>query len=250
MWAEAIIMARPLKFHVMPTMDLALDIRKFRKESRLSQHDFATFVGVSQRTVSRWECGVDQPNAEMLVRLRTLMGDSSNSHWASVFETVRDAAIPIAVIDGSGNVLAASRAFVATSSVAAQPTLPTVLVVEDDVVVLRATCAVLKRWQLLSVGAMDGETALAYVAEGGVCPQAAIIDFMLPGALDGVDTALALRKTHPDLPILLITGEADPTKLRKIHDSGLALIPKPVDPNQIKVALMALLPQNRGEPAK
>lgn len=225
-------------------MDLALAIRKFRKENGISQQDFATFVGVSQRTVSRWECGVDHPNAEMLVRLKALIGDGGDNRWSTVFETVRDADIPVAVIDGQGTVLAASRSFAfATSPAAVQPGLPTILVIEDDDVVLRATRAVLKRWQLLSVGFTDGESALRMVAGGEIRPHAAIIDFLLPGALDGVDTALALRQIIPTLPILLITGEGNPDRLRKIHDSGLPLINKPIDPRQIKVALMSLLPQ-------
>lgn len=232
-------------------MDLSIAIRRFRKENGISQQDFATFVGVSQRTVSRWECGVDQPNTEMLVRLKALIGDGGDNRWATVFETVRDAAIPIAVVDGQGKVLAASRAYAFTApSVPEQPGLPTILVVEDDDVVLRATRAVLKRWQLLSVGFADGESALRMVTGGEVAPQAAIIDFLLPGGLDGVDTALALRKVLPNLPILLITGEGNPVRLRKIHDSGLPLINKPIDPRQIKLALMSLLPQTNGEKAK
>ena len=226
-------------------MDLASHLRRFRKESNLSQQELATFLGVSQRTVSRWEQGIDRPSEEVMTRLRLLLDDAGASPWPAVYDCIRDAAIPLALVDGHGTILVASRSYPGATAQASA--VPLVLVIDDDDAVVKATRAVLKRWQFLSLGAADGETAVAMVTEQRVRPDAAIIDMRLPGAMDGVDTAHALRAALPGLPVLLISGEATPERMRKIYGSGFPLVAKPVDPQQIKLALASLLARPRAD---
>lgn len=227
--------------------DWLATLRRFRREYQLTQRELAVFLGVNQKTVSRWERGTDHPSAETRERLRTLLEAGSLDRLPAVYEAVREAPIPIALVDNAGNVLVASRTFGPAGGAAARPAgdgrnLPTVLVIEDDAAVLKATRAVLKRWHFLSVGVPDGEAALRMVGDSGFTPDAAIIDFLLPGGLDGVDTAQALRQSLPDLPVLIISGASDATRAAKIAASGLPLIRKPVDPDQVRTALLALLP--------
>lgn len=230
------------------------DIRAFRQEAKLTQHELAVFLGVTQKTVSRWECGVDHPNADVQARLQILLANCGESHWPSVYQAIRDAAMPVALIDDRGRILVASKGYSAPDvAITAMPVITpaassslapvwTILVVEDQRAVLKATRAVLERWQFHSIGAATGESAADMVGDGSLRPDAAIIDMLLPGGMDGVDTAAALRQILPDLPILLITGEATPPRLRKISISGLPLIEKPVNPHQLKTALLSLLP--------
>lgn len=230
-----------------------MDVRAFRAENNLTQHDLAIFLGVSQKTISRWERGVDQPGLEIRKRLETLLADGTGSRMPALYEAVRDAVVPLALIDGAGTILVASRNFSALAAppVSAPPKpLPTVLVVEDDCSVLKATRAALKRWNFLSTGVDNGDAALKMVTEGCLCPSAAIIDFLLPGALDGVDLADTLREMLPDLPILIISGEATPERMRKISASGYPFIAKPVNPDDIKLALLSLLPQDDHQPGR
>ncbi|HYH20488.1 MAG TPA: response regulator [Azospirillum sp.] len=234
-------------------MDLVSDLRRFRKENDLSQQELATFLGVSQRTVSRWEQGIDRPTDEARARLRLLIGDADASPWPAVYDSIREAVVPMALVDGNGTVLVASKSYPGAPgrSAGQDQAVPVVLVIDDDEAVLKATRAALKRWQFLSLGAADGESAVAMVTEERVRPDAAVIDFLLPGVLDGVDTAKALRAALPGLPVLLITGEATPERMRKIVESGFPLIPKPVDPQRIKLALTSMLARRRdgGAPA-
>jgi CheY-like chemotaxis protein len=230
----------------MEQADLPELILRFRKESGLSQHDLASFLGVGQRTVSRWERGVDQPSSAFMARLQALLGGQEGSPLSLAYDVVRRALVPLAIIDGNGEVLAASASFDRAAlgkPETSRSTLPTVLVIEDDESILRATRAVLKRWHFLSVEAVRGETAVAMVARREVRPDIAIIDFLLLGGMDGVDTASYLRQIVPNLPILLITGEATPERMQKISDSGLPLITKPVDIEALKIALETLFPR-------
>ncbi|WP_170958834.1 response regulator [Magnetospirillum sp. 15-1] len=230
----------------MEEADLQERILRFRKECGLSQHDLASFLGVGQRTVSRWERGVDQPSITIMARLRALLDSQDVSPLSLAYDVVRRALVPLAIIDGGGEVLAASASFDRTAlgwQDASRSTLPTVLVIEDDESILRATRAVLKRWNFLSVEAVRGEAAVAMVAKREVSPDIAIIDFLLPGGMDGVDTASYLRQIIPGLPVLLITGEATPERMRKISASGLPLITKPVDVGALRVALETFVPR-------
>lgn len=227
--------------------DWLATLRRFRRDYQLTQRELAVFLGVNQKTVSRWERGTDHPSPETRERLRTLLDSGKLDRLPAVYEAVREAPIPIALVDNNGTVLVASRTYAAAGAGAGRPAgeggnLPTVLVIEDDAAVLKATRAVLKRWHFLSVGVPDGEAALRMVGDGGLVPDAAIIDFLLPGAMDGVETAGALRQILPDLPVLIVSGASDPARAAKIAASGLPLIRKPVDPDQVRTALLALLP--------
>ncbi len=230
----------------MTDIDPLSDIRNFRKVNRLSQQELATFLGVSQKTISRWERGVDTPGADILGRLCTLMGGGGKARWPAMFEAVRAAPVALALIDDRGQVLVASEEFKATHGgvgtlAPLAEAVATVLVVEDDRAVLKATRAALNHWRFVTFGAADGETAVRLVADDAERPALAIIDFLLPGPMDGVDTAFALRRVLPRLPILLISGEATPERLQKISQSGFYLLPKPVDPDRLKTILMFLM---------
>lgn len=224
------------------------EIRAFRQENNLTQHELATFLGVSQKTVSRWERGADQPGLEIRKRLDLLLSAGFASRLPAICEAVRDMSLPLALIDGEGRVLVSSKSFpmdAAPKHGDSTPGLPaTILVVEDDDAVLKATRAVLKRWNFLSIGAASGEAALRLLTEDGLHPKAAIIDFLLPGSMDGVDLAMALRQRQPRLPVLIISGEATAERVQKISRSGLPFVAKPVDPDHIRVALLSMLPHS------
>ncbi len=226
--------------------DWLIDIRRFRQENDLTQHELAVFLGVSQKTVSRWERGADQPGPEIRRRLELLLKEAENP-LPAVWEAIRNAAIPLALVDGRGRVLVASKSY--SPSEAAPPdeehNPPTVLVIEDDEAALKATRAVLKRWNIPAVGARNGEAALQMLAEDGTVPKVAIIDFLLPGPMDGVDIANVLLRHFPDLHVLIISGEANAERMMKISQSKLPFIAKPVDPEEIRVVLMSLLPQGK-----
>lgn len=223
------------------------DIRAFRLEHNLTQHELAVFLGVSQKTISRWERGADQPGPDIRKRLDWLLSDGVAGRLPDIYEAVRDANVPLALVDGQGKVLVASKSFPNGSmpehlSPGAGPP-QTILVVEDDDAVLKATRAVLKRWNFLSIGAVNGEEALRALKEDRGDLRGAIIDFLLPGPLDGVDLALELRQIRPQLPVLIISGEATPERMQKISQSGMPFIAKPVDPDEVRMALWSLLSQ-------
>lgn len=228
--------------------DFAARIQMFRRQSRLSQQALAAFLGVGQRTVSRWERGVDRPSRALQERLDALIGGRDSSQLPAIYEAILNAPVPLALVDAEGNVLVASKGHPAAEiaepplvPASAKGDVPLILVVEDDYSVLQATRAVLSRWEFMSIGIADGARAVEAVRNGDIVPKAAIIDFLLPNGLDGVDTALALRQIIPGLPVLIVTGEGVAENMRKIAGSNLPVITKPVDPRQFHMAMNALM---------
>ena len=57
-------------------INLANNIMRIRKESRLTQADLAEFLGVTKASVSKWETGQSYPDIETLPKIATYFGVS------------------------------------------------------------------------------------------------------------------------------------------------------------------------------
>ena len=44
-------------------------LRKLRNEKKLTQEQFAEIIGVSNRSISRWENGVNMPDFDLLIQI-------------------------------------------------------------------------------------------------------------------------------------------------------------------------------------
>lgn len=55
-------------------MSIAEELREARKKKNLSQGGLAAALGTTQATVSQWENGKSVPKADMMAKLRELLG--------------------------------------------------------------------------------------------------------------------------------------------------------------------------------
>lgn len=87
-----------------------------------------------------------------------------------------------------------------------------VLVVDDDVLCRESTARALsvQGFDVRETGSFDEALQASYEW----LPQAAVIDWNLGQALDGVDLAVALRRLAPDVALVLTTG-GDLCRLRQ-----------------------------------
>lgn len=69
--------------------DWACLVSRYRLRHALTQSRLGALIGVSQRTVSRWERGEDRPSLEVQKRLRDLGWDTPGSLLASLATGVR-----------------------------------------------------------------------------------------------------------------------------------------------------------------
>lgn len=107
------------------------------------------------------------------------------------------------------------------------------LLVEDTPAVAEATAGLLESRGHRVTLAADADAALDALEEGRF--DAVLSDLVMPGSRDGLALAREIRRRHPDLPVILMTGysEAAPAALRE----GFPVLEKPVAPELLLDAL-------------
>jgi DNA-binding NtrC family response regulator len=106
-----------------------------------------------------------------------------------------------------------------------------VLVVDDDAVVGQSINRVLSAQGFQVREAMSGSEALEELKHQSY--DMVFTDLRMPG-MDGLDMAARVKKSHPQLPVLVITGYGTEASERKAHDLGVAgFLHKPLSPATI-----------------
>ena len=82
---------------------------------------------------------------------------------------------------------------------------PSILVVDDDPVILRLVSANLKIRGFDVVTAEEGESALGLMSK--VMPDLVILDIMMPG-MDGVEVCRRIRESS-DVPVMMMSARAE-----------------------------------------
>lgn len=107
----------------------------------------------------------------------------------------------------------------------------TVIVIEDDPIVLQAMTMALEGAGCVVIGAPDGKAALAALKDRALPVIDCIIsDYRLPGGLSGIETIRMLRErvTGGVARCFLLTGDTSPDRLKEAQASKLRLLHKPV----------------------
>ena len=82
-----------------------------------------------------------------------------------------------------------------------------ILVVDDEVAVRRFAKRVLELEGYVVIEARDGADALEVITQGSTSFEVVVSDIVMP-RLNGVELMHALAASHPDLPVILISGYA------------------------------------------
>jgi len=120
----------------------------------------------------------------------------------------------------------------------------TILVIDDEPLVLRATVRMLRAMGCEVLSANSGREGLVTFRAHRDSVSLVVVDLVMPDT-DGVATLKEMLELAPQTPILLVSGytpEADKVdELLSAHPT-VAYLEKPYDPNTIAVALSRLLP--------
>lgn len=94
-----------------------------------------------------------------------------------------------------------------------------VLIADDDPAFLRSLEVLIDRQPELNVAgvAADGLEAIELVERLG--PDAVVLDLHMP-LLDGVSATAHLRRDHPSLCLIALTGDAAPELHRAVREAG------------------------------
>jgi DNA-binding NarL/FixJ family response regulator len=115
------------------------------------------------------------------------------------------------------------------------------LVVDDHDIARQGVCALLSGqsgWEVCA----EARTSIDGVRIAGeLQPDVVIMDLMMPD-LNGLDAARQIKKRHPAVEILILTGRADPDLIRSAFDSGIrAYVFKSQARSHLVPAIAALL---------
>ncbi|GAA4411476.1 hybrid sensor histidine kinase/response regulator [Quisquiliibacterium transsilvanicum] len=122
------------------------------------------------------------------------------------------------------------------------------LVVEDDRLIIDAMRTVAESLGIDARFASDAEGALALTALGRFMPEVALVDFGLPGSMDGIATILAMRERLRDCRFLLVTGDTRAEVIGRAAQLGISTLHKPISVERIAEALRAM--PKRGSPER
>ncbi|HEU4681660.1 MAG TPA: response regulator [Gemmatimonadales bacterium] len=107
-----------------------------------------------------------------------------------------------------------------------------VLLVDDEGAVRRFARRVLEREGYSVREARDGVEALDLLRQGGVSFDVVVTDIVMP-RLNGVELMRALATSHPELPVILMSGYATAA----LSDLGIiapcSILPKPFTPERL-----------------
>jgi two-component system, response regulator PdtaR len=105
---------------------------------------------------------------------------------------------------------------------------PTVLLVEDEVMIRWAVAESLRASGMQVVEASNAGEAIDAVM-GGVRPDILFTDIRMPGHLDGIQLAAFLEASLPDLQVMIASAYFQREDL-KFH---VNFVPKPYDPKSV-----------------
>ena len=101
--------------------------------------------------------------------------------------------------------------------------LPSVLVVEDEILIRSAAAEFLRGAGYKVIEAANGEEAIA-VCASGTPVDLVFSDINMPGDLDGVELARRIADRHPGIHIILTSAIGQARRAREI---GATFLPKP-----------------------
>ncbi len=116
-----------------------------------------------------------------------------------------------------------------------------VLLVDDEEVVRRSTARLLRRASYDVTFAKDGREALAILQHAERPPDVVLMDLDMP-VMSGEESFERIRKLHPDLPVVIVSGYWDAEREQSLLARGAArFLHKPFEGSALRTALEEVL---------
>jgi two-component system, chemotaxis family, CheB/CheR fusion protein len=117
-----------------------------------------------------------------------------------------------------------------------------ILIVEDDPEVGGLMGRFLEKAGYQVSVAADGTQAVARITDGGVVPDLVIVDFNLPGPLNGLEAIARIKQERGNaLPAIILTGDITTSTLQQISGQNCFHLIKPVKADVLLGRIGALL---------
>lgn len=118
--------------------------------------------------------------------------------------------------------------------------MPRILVLDDNVEVALGLAEILDLSGYAVTLAHDGASAVSAYNEGNI--DIGLFDIRMPG-MNGVQAFLEIKKRHPGVNVILMSGYADESIIESALDNGVrGLLSKPFEPEDMLAKLRELHP--------
>ena len=117
-----------------------------------------------------------------------------------------------------------------------------ILIVDDEPYIRKSVAGILEDGGYAPRGAADGTAALEAI-DSGPPPALVILDVWLEGSeLDGMDVLEAVNHTHPEVPVIMISGHGTiDTAVTAIKKGAYEFIEKPLDSDRLLLTVARAL---------
>ncbi len=118
-----------------------------------------------------------------------------------------------------------------------------ILLIEDDIDVLKATKQLLESWGCKVKTARNKDEVMNLIKENPYNnPDIILADNRLPGDASGIDiTYLIQEKLQASIPCVIMTGDVERTHVQSIIDQGFPVLLKPIQPAKFRAMLSHLI---------
>jgi len=118
-----------------------------------------------------------------------------------------------------------------------------ILLVEDDMDVLKATKQLLESWGCKVTTARNKDEVMNLIKENPYDnPDIILADNRLPGDASGIDiTYLIQEKLQASIPCVIMTGDVERNHVQSIIDQGFPVLLKPIQPAKFRAMLSHLM---------
>jgi CheY-like chemotaxis protein len=113
-----------------------------------------------------------------------------------------------------------------------------IMIVDDEIILAKLLAESLSRQGHQAIAAASGPEALSVLRQNAL--DAVFLDIVMP-RMNGIEVLRRIRKTHPALPVVIVTGNASPEDLKEVRRLGVTdVVEKPFGLNNLTQALAGL----------
>jgi CheY-like chemotaxis protein len=118
-----------------------------------------------------------------------------------------------------------------------------ILLVEDDMDVLKATKQLLESWGCKVKTARNKDEVMNLIKENPYDnPDIILADNRLPGDASGIDITLLIQEElETSIPCVIMTGDVERNHVQSIVDQGFPVLLKPIQPAKFRAMLSHLI---------
>ena len=117
----------------------------------------------------------------------------------------------------------------------------TILIVDDEQMVIEPLCILLKRFGYHVISANNGAEAVNLFKKDGHNIDLVVLDLMMPG-MNGIETFHRLQRIHPEVPVFIARGSHYSDQIDDIIKKGCnGFVPKPYSASELHVKIQNTL---------